>query len=139
MVEVKTLRRLFISFFSLAFIFVFHLTTFADEGHSHDSNIKQASEKFRNGVINNQEVESENHGHSNQTTSKHDTTGDEGTHEEDSHGTSEDFSEGSEEHHGPIVETPPNYKVLGTYGAINLSFILIGVWNKWFRRKEDKF
>ncbi len=29
----------------------------------------------------------------------------------------------------------PNYKVLGTYGAVNLSFILIGVWNKWIRRK----
>jgi hypothetical protein len=38
-------------------------------------------------------------------------------------------------HHAAVVEVPPNYKVLGTYGAINLSFILIGVWNKWFRRR----
>ncbi|MCQ6281528.1 hypothetical protein [Bacillus sp. EB600] len=36
----------------------------------------------------------------------------------------------------PIKETPPNVKVLGTYGAVNLSFIIIGVWNKWFRRKD---
>jgi hypothetical protein len=36
----------------------------------------------------------------------------------------------------PIKETPPNAKVLGTYGAVNLSFIIFGVWNKWFRRKD---
>lgn len=36
----------------------------------------------------------------------------------------------------PIKETPPNVKVLGTYGAVNLIFIIIGVWNKWFRRKD---
>jgi hypothetical protein len=35
----------------------------------------------------------------------------------------------------PLKETPANLKVLGTYGAVNLSFIVIGVWNKWFRRK----
>lgn len=35
----------------------------------------------------------------------------------------------------PIKETPPNVKVLGTYGAVNMAFIIIGVWNKWFRRK----
>lgn len=37
---------------------------------------------------------------------------------------------------GPIKETPPNAKILGTYGAVNASFILIGIWNKWFRRKD---
>ncbi|MDP4106425.1 MAG: hypothetical protein Q8935_15930 [Bacillota bacterium] len=37
----------------------------------------------------------------------------------------------------PIKETPPNAKVLGTYGAVNAAFIMIGVWNKWFRRKDD--
>lgn len=36
---------------------------------------------------------------------------------------------------GPVKETPPNMKVLGTYGAVNLVFIIIGIWNKWFRRK----
>jgi hypothetical protein len=36
----------------------------------------------------------------------------------------------------PIKETPPNAKVLGTYGAVNAAFIIIGVWNKWFRRKD---
>jgi hypothetical protein len=36
----------------------------------------------------------------------------------------------------PIKEIPPNAKVLGTYGAVNAAFIMIGVWNKWFRRKD---
>lgn len=36
----------------------------------------------------------------------------------------------------PVKETPPSVKVLGTYGAVNLIFILIGIWNKWFRRKD---
>lgn len=45
--------------------------------------------------------------------------------------------EGSDEHgHEPVKEKPANMKVLGTYGAVNLSFIVIGVWNKWFRRKD---
>lgn len=38
---------------------------------------------------------------------------------------------------GDIVEKPGNVMVLGTFGAINLSFILIGIWNKWFRRREE--
>lgn len=36
----------------------------------------------------------------------------------------------------PIKETPPNAKILGTYGAVNAAFIMIGVWNKWLRRKD---
>ena len=52
-----------------------------------------------------------------------------------------DMEEGSgaeaHDHHAAVVEVPPNYKVLGSYGAVNLLFILIGVWNKWFRRKGD--
>ena len=36
----------------------------------------------------------------------------------------------------PIIETPPNAKVLGTYGAVNAAFIVIGIWLKWFRRKD---
>ena len=46
--------------------------------------------------------------------------------------------EGSGSHsHEPVKEKPANLKVLGTFGAVNLSFIMIGVWNKWFRRKGD--
>lgn len=42
---------------------------------------------------------------------------------------------GGSHSHGPVKETPPNVKVLGTFGAVNLSFIVIGVWHKLFRRK----
>ena len=38
-----------------------------------------------------------------------------------------------------IKETPPNAKVLGTYGAVNASFIVIGIWLKWFRRKDGSY
>ncbi|MEW9668138.1 hypothetical protein [Ammoniphilus sp. 3BR4] len=51
----------------------------------------------------------------------------------DGHGT----GNSDEGHHGPVVETPPNYKVLGTFGAINLVFILIGIWNKLLKRKGN--
>jgi len=45
--------------------------------------------------------------------------------------------EGSGGHgHEPVKEKPANLKVLGTFGAFNLSFIVIGVWNKWVRRKD---
>jgi hypothetical protein len=54
-------------------------------------------------------------------------------HKKDSH----DDMEGMDMGHGPVVEKPANLKVLGTYGAVNLSFIVIGVWNKWCRRKGD--
>lgn len=44
--------------------------------------------------------------------------------------------EGSSHTHEPVAEQPANLKVLGSFGAVNLSFIVIGVWNKWFRRKD---
>jgi hypothetical protein len=48
-------------------------------------------------------------------------------------------AEGGHGHGGAnLVEEPANMKVLGTFGAINLSFILIGIWNKWFKRKEEE-
>jgi hypothetical protein len=43
---------------------------------------------------------------------------------------------GSKKDDNMLKETPPNAKVLGTYGTVNAAFIIIGVWNKWFRRKD---
>lgn len=155
------MKKLFLSLFVLAFILAFNVTALADEGHSHDSNIKQATEKFKKGTSTNQQVETDSHSNSHPEGENHDeesstsTSGhsetdghedgvnqEEGTHSntEEEHSTDQSKSDAgheSEGHHGPVVETPPNYKVLGTYGAVNLSFILIGVWNKWFRRKEN--
>lgn len=34
-----------------------------------------------------------------------------------------------------VVETPPNIPVLSTFAAINVAFLLIGIWTKWFRKK----
>jgi hypothetical protein len=48
-----------------------------------------------------------------------------------------DDMQGMDMGHEPVKETPANVKVLGTYGAVNLAFILVGIWNKWFRRKGD--
>lgn len=57
-------------------------------------------------------------------------------HVETQTGHTEDADESEHGHQGPVIETPPNYKVLGTFGAINLAFILFGIWNKWFRRNK---
>lgn len=38
-----------------------------------------------------------------------------------------------------MKETPPNMKILGIYGAVNAAFIIIGVWNKWYRRKDGSY
>ncbi|BCG60413.1 hypothetical protein [Paenibacillus sp. URB8-2] len=37
--------------------------------------------------------------------------------------------------HENVVESPPNIPVLSTFLAINIAFLLIGIWNKWFRKK----
>ncbi|MGG5253435.1 hypothetical protein ACQYAD_08055 [Neobacillus sp. SM06] len=44
------------------------------------------------------------------------------------------MGEGSHSHQ-PVQETPPNKTILGAFGMVNLIFICIGVWNKWFRKK----
>lgn len=132
------MEKRFIALFVLAFIFSFNLSVMADEGHG--DSVKQATEKFKEGT-------NEQEGHSEETAT-HSDAGKAHDEEEDVHGEKEGAHEDGAEaheggargddHHGPVVETPPNYKVLGTYGAVNLSFILIGVWNKWFRRKGIK-
>jgi hypothetical protein len=149
------MNKKFIFLFALAFIFAINITAFADEGHSQNSNFKQAYEKFKNRVTSNSEEENEHQGHSNHiennldssaSSSHTDSQHNEGTHAEGSHGTTDNHSNPEESghegesggHHGVVVETPPNYKVLGTYGVVNLSFILFGVWNKWFRREGNK-
>ncbi|MGG1398778.1 hypothetical protein ABE288_13375 [Bacillus salipaludis] len=73
-----------------------------------------------------------------QSTDNHDMEGMDmsGDHHTDGHDMEGMDMEGSGHSHGPVIEKPANLKVLGTYGAVNLSFILIGIWNKWFRRKD---
>jgi hypothetical protein len=140
--EVEKLKRGFLFLFAIAFIFSFDIRALADEGHSHDQNIKKAAENFKNGKSN--ENESMNHDSGSDMEGMDHGSGSDM--EGMNHGSGSDMegmdmeseSNGeSHEHHEAVVETPPNYKILGTYGAVNLSFIIIGVWNKWFRRKGE--
>jgi hypothetical protein len=126
--EVERLKKLYLFLFTLVFIFSFNVRAFADEGHTHTPNIKQATKNLKTGSTENQDVSSgfdmEGMNH------------DSGT---DMEGMDMEEGGGAEahDHHAAVVEVPPNYKVLGSYGAVNLLFILIGFWNKWFRRKGD--
>ncbi|WP_223592138.1 hypothetical protein [Neobacillus bataviensis] len=102
------MKKVFLILFAFAFIFSFDSKAFADEGHSH----------MNHGNGSNMEGMDHGSGHEDMDTNN------ESDHE-------------SGHSHGPVIETPPNYKVLGTYGAVNLAFIAVGIWNKWFRRKGE--
>ncbi|WP_423799601.1 hypothetical protein [Neobacillus sp. SAB-20_R2A] len=148
------MKKIFLILFALGFIFSFDLKALADEGHSHDQSVKNAAEKFKNGSTDASQTSSDDH--ATMEGMDHDSgSGDHATMEGMDHGSGSDDhanmdgmdhesgSNGQATHeengghsHGAVVETPPNYKVLGTYGAVNLSFVMIGIWNKWFRRKE---
>ncbi|MGG1676454.1 hypothetical protein ACIFOT_11990 [Neobacillus sp. NRS-1170] len=144
------MKKVFLILFSCAFIFSFDSRAFADEGHSHDQNIKMAEENFKNGNTGSQQKASEdhadmNHGNgSNMEGMDHSGGTDMEGMNHDSGGGHEDMDMNKESKHesghshGPVVETPPNYKVLGTYGAVNLAFIAIGIWNKWLRRRKGE-
>ena len=121
--EVEKLKKLYLLIFTLVFIFSFDVRALADEGHSHTPNLKQATENLKNSGTKSQDASSEG---DDMEGMNHDS----GTDMEGSGGETHD-------HHAVVVEVPPNYKVLGTFGAVNLSFILIGVWYKWVRRKGD--
>ncbi|MFP5105602.1 hypothetical protein ACSU6B_02335 [Neobacillus sp. C211] len=150
------MKKLYLLIFTLIFIFSFDVRALADKGHSHSPNIKQATENLKNSGIKSQDASSEgddmegmNHDSGTDMEGMNHDSGtdmegmnhDSGTDMEGMNHDSGTDMEGSggeaHDHHAEVVEIPPNYKVLGTFGAVNLSFILIGVWNKWFRRKGD--
>ncbi|WP_445492036.1 hypothetical protein [Niallia sp. 03133] len=141
------MKKLIFPLFVLAFIFSFDLTAKADEGHSDEQNMEQMIDTFKGENHTVQHEDNDNHGDEqhgsiedadgyDSKNSSHEEEGDSNTEDAHSSGIVEDgHKEEGSNHHGPVVEAPPNYKVLGAYGAVNLSFILIGIWNKWFRRK----
>lgn len=57
----------------------------------------------------------------------------------DSEGHDDSGAHDESEGHGEaaVQEPGPDYKVLGAFGAVNFTFIIIGIWNKWFRRKGE--
>lgn len=120
--EVRQVKKWLSLLAGFALIISFGMNVSADAGNSHDDQaVLNAAQKFRNG-----EKEMPHSGHESEnkeaTAHSHDAGG----------------AEGGSHSHGPVTETPPNMKVLGTFGGINLSFILIGIWNKWSRRKGDE-
>ena len=132
------MKKLFLFLFALAFIFSFNVRALANEGHSHSPNIKQATENLKkNHDESSGEAASMNHDSGNDMEGM-DMEGMNQDSGSDMEGMDMENNGGkSHDHNAAVVEVPPNYKVLGTYGAVNLLFILVGVWNKWFRRKGD--
>ncbi|MEH7439256.1 hypothetical protein V7182_17415 [Neobacillus drentensis] len=123
------MKRVFVFLFAAAFIFAFDVRALAEnEGHSHDQKMNHESMTHDDMNMDHEGMDMD-HG----SGSDH-----EGMDMDEGSGTDMegmDMEGGSHGHHEPVVETPPNYKILGTYGAVNLVFILMGIWNKWFRRK----
>jgi hypothetical protein len=132
--EVEKLKKLYLLIFTLVFIFSFDVRALADEGHSHTPNLKQATENLKNSGSKSQDASSEG---DDMEGMNHDSGTDMEGMNHDSGTDMEGTGGETHDHHAAVVEVPPNYKVLGTFGAVNLSFILIGVWNKWVRRKGD--
>ncbi|MGO4886560.1 hypothetical protein ACJ2A9_02285 [Anaerobacillus sp. MEB173] len=64
---------------------------------------------------------------------------DEDVHGEDDHDmmNMDEDGHGDAGHGETIEETPPNYIVLGSFGVINLSFLLYGAWHKWLKRRGN--
>ncbi|PLR75573.1 hypothetical protein CU633_20245 [Bacillus sp. V3-13] len=111
--------------------------TLADAGHMDENSITEDTEVFRNGV---QAPQGEHPEHSNQNLhEQHNGNADheaEHTDPADDSGETVHSEEGTHGHADEtVIETPPNYKVLGTFGAINFSFLIAGLWNKRLRKK----
>lgn len=104
---------------ALIFLFSFKSQVFADNGHNHQDYLRDAIESSEN--------------RSNDRGAQKGTDSQDHSHPVDSEVSHIDHGEAEEEKAGE----GPNFKVLGTFGAINLSFIDIGVWNKWIRRKGE--
>jgi hypothetical protein len=165
--EVEKLKKAFLFLFALAFIFSFDVRVLADGDHSKSvkqatEKFKNSSSNEQTdmegmdhdsgtdmeGMIHDHDDGMDMEGMDHDSgTDMGDMNHDSGTEMEgmnhdsgtDMEGTDMEEESGAEahDHHAAVVVVPPNYKVLGSYGAVNLLFILIGVWNKWFRRKGD--
>ncbi|WP_144548653.1 hypothetical protein [Bacillus sp. X1(2014)] len=131
------MKKIFIFIFALAFIFSFDVRVFADTGHSHTPNLKQAKENLKKDTSGGDDTTMNHDSGTDMEGMDHDSGTDMEGMNHNSGPDMEGNSGAAHDHHGTVVESPPNYKVLGTYGAVNLSFVLIGVWNKWFRRMGD--
>jgi hypothetical protein len=110
-----------------------------DEANPHEGHSTSEHSKIVEAEVDHSQMTEEEH----QESIKHVDHGNMG-HEQDTNKSEEgdvhqEVEEGGHGHGGAdLVEKPANMKVLGTFGVINLSFILIGIRNKWFKRKEEE-
>ncbi|MFT8321127.1 MAG: hypothetical protein ABF649_09490 [Bacillus sp. (in: firmicutes)] len=98
----------------------------ADEGNANKTNSSNDMEMFMN-------EGSSHEGHTMNSEEQGNTTNETGS---TAHNESGAGKEGGHNHsEQDIKETPPNYKVLSVFGAINLLFLVIGFWNKRIRKR----
>lgn len=114
----------------------FAITSFVEADGNHSNHSPDISEAIRNFQEN-----EEPYSHSHYTDGHEDTAN---AHSDDHsttiHDKKQDHSDsghggGGHEDDDGIEKTPPNYKVLGTFGFINMSFLGIGLVMKFRKRK----
>lgn len=107
----------------------------ADDAHSHN----MTNEEHQNMSSTTEHANMSSDEHANMSSDEHSSHSSGTDTQADSAGTHEEPASGGHGSHGShenVVETPPNVPVLAAFGAINAAFILFGIWNKWFRKKE---
>lgn len=104
---------------------------FADEGHSHSKDLYDDIQSFKGGERN---IEGHHDEHNMSREEHNSMTGAESS-DQDNFNSS---AEGGHSHGTQVyVETPPNYTVLSVFGAVNLSFLVLGLWNSRIRKKVN--
>lgn len=117
-------KKLIIILTFLTSTFAFISFVQADGDHSNHSDISNAITNFQGNV------QPSSHSGDHSTPAR---SGQQSSHSDAAHG---------DEGHGDenlIEETPPNYKVLGTFGLINFSFLSLGAILKIRKRKEKLY
>ncbi|MEC1743337.1 hypothetical protein [Schinkia azotoformans] len=135
-------KKFFLLLTVLTSTFAFTSFVQADGDHSNHSDISNAITNFQG---NEQQPSGKPHSNMNHGESHEEQANIQG----DDHSTSvqdeqqghSDSGHGGDDHSDSSVieETPPNYKVLGTFGLINMSFLGLGVILKLRRRKESTY
>jgi hypothetical protein len=135
------LEKGFLILLLLGFLFSFQVSVLADEGGGHDESVKKATEKFRSDTTETVDHEGDEEQHHEEVSEeKHSTTNqeDEIQHEDQESDHEEGVHEEGTENSAKLeVEPGPDYLVLGAFGTVNFTFLFIGFWNKWLRRKGE--
>ncbi len=138
-------KKLFLLLTVLTSTFAF--TSFVQADGDHSSNISDAVTNFqgkKQQPSSSEDPHSEmNHGddHGDPASSEHNSEHSavvQSEHQQSEHSDS-GHSENGHSNQSVIQESPPNYKVLGTFGLINMGFLSLGVILKIRKRKEAPY